>query len=147
MELELTYLPIVAANPNSRGNHQKPTKDGTYGLVVSSTNLLGLTPMKLGRILGFSWPGHTYPWFDMTYAPSQLYIQRIMYLLLLKLRGVDFRKVQGIDWENTGEVIWKKGVMDGSEGDQDSLGIRRGSPPTNWQDIAKMAHLPDLQEG
>ena len=73
---------------------------------------LGVSPYRLGILLGMKHPGNTYTWFQGRSRPSQAYCVKIIKLITLAaFEGLRLPFVESIDWD-TGEIVLKGGVKD-----------------------------------
>lgn len=96
----------------------------------------GITPYKLGQLLGMPHPHNVYShWLSGDSRPSPLYCWRMIWLLLMKQDGVNFAPIGPINWE-TGEVTLKR-PMGEQKGDKSYK-----STATNAKQ-AVQAHLRD----
>ena len=73
---------------------------------------LGVSPYRLGILLGMAHPANTYSWFQGRSRPSQNYCVRIIKLIsLAAFEGLRLPFIESINWD-TGEIEFKGGVKD-----------------------------------
>ena len=73
---------------------------------------LGVSPYRLGILLGMAHPGNTYAWFQGRSRPSQNYCVRIIKLIsLVAFEGLRLPFIESINWD-TGEIKLKAGLKD-----------------------------------
>ena len=103
---QLDYATIQPANQVSWGANKGTTSSATAALILNVINLCEISSgYYLGRLVGLPFPHSACRWFAGEHQPSYFNFARVLYLAELKLTGIDFRKVQDIDWE-TGQPVY-----------------------------------------
>ena len=81
----------------------------SLSIVRDTVGALGVSPYRLGWLLGVPRNEMVYRWLGCEKRVSQKYSVRLARLLIMKLLGTDFRFIKAIDW-STGQIIGKETI-------------------------------------